>query len=121
MPPGHSANILDHLLGGVLRLRRRHCGSFVNQRRPELSPTIKPNSVPGALMPDSHYLSPPMQRRWSRTEVLLKQLALAWLCHKINRKPTSAPVASPAAIYPSRQPILTLSGWRTNLRVRGDL
>ena len=54
MPSGRPADILDNLFGGLLRLRgfRRHSGAFVLQMRPELSLTIKPNSVPRVLMPD---------------------------------------------------------------------
>src|SRR5690606_17728814 len=51
VPPRRTADILDHLLGGFLRLRgfRRHSRSFVLQTRPELSLNLKPNSVPRAL------------------------------------------------------------------------
>src|SRR5690606_12643885 len=54
VPSARPSDILDHLLGGLLRLRgfRRHSGSFVFQTRPELSLNLKPNSVPRALMPD---------------------------------------------------------------------
>src|SRR5690606_36507357 len=57
MPPRRPADILDHLFGRLLRLRRfrRHSGSFVVQTRPELSLTIKPNSETQVLMTNSRH------------------------------------------------------------------